>query len=89
MTKPELLKKLAAKADIAIPEADSCIEALIEILTENVLDAGEEVRINGLGVFKQKLTSARTGRNPKTGEAVEIKAKKSLTFKPASDMIRK
>ncbi|KAF0145087.1 MAG: DNA-binding protein HU-beta [Nitrospirae bacterium] len=52
-------------------------------LVYTTLSSGEDVKLAGLGVFKIKKTKARTGRNPKTGEAVQIPAKKKVTFTAA------
>lgn len=86
MTKPELLEKLSAKSEISKTDVDSVLEALTEVLKEDVLGNGDAVNIPGLGAFKQKETAARTGRNPRTGESVQIAAKKKLVFKPAASM---
>ncbi len=55
--------------------------ALTEI--ENALLIGDAVAINGFGTFELKQRDARTGRNPRTGEPVEIAASTTVTFKPA------
>lgn len=52
----------------------------------NALVAGEKVQIAGLGVFEVKATAARLGRNPATGEPVNIPAGKKISFKPAADL---
>jgi len=89
MTKPELLKLLASKSGSHTSQVDAHLDALIEVIREEVLEKGEDVNIPGLGVFKQKLKAAGTARNPGTGETVNTVAKTSVVFKAASAMIKK
>ena len=59
------------------------MESVFAIMKES-LEAGENVKISGFGVFESKQKNARRGRNPQTGEAITIEARKVLTFKPSS-----
>ena len=77
MNKSELVDALAAKADTTKAAAGQAIEALIEIITAEVAK-GEDVTLIGFGTSQRE---ARTGRNPKTGEALTIAATTVPTFK--------
>jgi DNA-binding protein HU-beta len=80
MNKSELIEALAAKTDVTKAAAGKSIEALLEIITASVAD-GDDVALIGFGTFKASTRAARTGKNPKTGEALEIAATTVPTFK--------
>lgn len=80
MGKTEFIKAVAEKADVTQIEAKKLIEAVLETITQS-LEQGEEVQFVGFGSFKLAERAARTGRNPNTGEAMEIPASKFVTFK--------
>ena len=80
MNKSELIDALAAKTDTTKAAAGQAIEALIDIITAEVAK-GEDVTLIGFGTFKASPREARTGRNPKTGEALTIAATTVPTFK--------
>lgn len=82
MTKPELISKISEKASISKKDAAAALTALTTTITEE-LKAGEKIAIPNLGTFEVRERAARTGHNPRTGEAVEIAAKKLPAFKPA------
>ena len=82
MTKPELINRIAEKASLSKKEATAALAALITTITEE-LKAGEKIAIPSLGTFEVRERAARTGKNPRTGEAMEIAAKKLPAFKPA------
>jgi len=73
MKKTELIDALAAKTDVTKAAAGKSIDALLEIITETVA-AGDDVALIGFGTFKAAKRAARTGKNPKTGEALQIAA---------------
>ena len=80
MNKQDLIKHLAAHADVTNKQA----EAVLNALTTTVLDtvrSGNELAITDLGKFGSAQRAAKTGRNPKTGETIKIKASKNPTFK--------
>ncbi|RUM30821.1 MAG: DNA-binding protein [Aquifex sp.] len=87
MTKAELVAKIAEKAGITKKEADAAIKAFVEAIHE-LFEKEENLRIPGLGTFKVTVRSARKGRNPRTGEVIEIPARKVLTFKPAKELVK-
>ena len=82
MNKQELITKIAEKSDLSKMEADKALDALMATITET-LTAGDKVAIPNLGAFEIKERAARTGHNPRTGEKVEIAAKKVPAFKAA------
>ena len=82
MNKQELISKIAEKASISKKDAAAALTALITSITE-ALKAGEKIAIPNLGTFEVRERAARTGKNPRTGEAVEIAAKKLPAFKAA------
>ena len=80
MNKTELLNAVAAKAEISKKDADKAVAAVIASI-EEALVAGDKVQLIGFGTFEVKERAARTGHNPKTGEAIEIAAAKLPSFK--------
>jgi nucleoid DNA-binding protein len=50
------------------------------------IETGDKVEMRGLGVFEAKQTKARTGRNPSTGESIEIPAGRRITFRPSKEL---
>lgn len=68
--------------------AELAVEGMIETIT-NGLAQGEDVVITGFGAFKTENREARTGRNPKTGEPVQIPAKTVVKFKPGAGLKEK
>ena len=82
MNKAELITAMAAKADLTKDQSTAALAALLSTITET-LTAGDKVAIPNLGTFEVKQQAARTGHNPRTGEKVEIAAKKVPAFKAA------
>ena len=82
MNKQELIAKIAEKAGISKKEATAALAALTATITEE-LKAGEKIAIPNLGTFEVRERAARTGHNPRTGETVEIAAKRIPAFKAA------
>ena len=80
MNKTELINAVAAKAEISKKDADKAVAAVIASI-EEALVAGDKVQLIGFGTFEVKERAARTGHNPKTGEAIEIAAAKIPSFK--------
>ena len=80
MNKLQLTEAVAAKAaGLTKKQAAEAVNAVLDAITE-ALAAGDDVKITGFGGFEVKERAARTGRNPKTGEAVEIPASKYVAF---------
>ncbi|MBQ3136414.1 MAG: HU family DNA-binding protein [Clostridia bacterium] len=80
MNKTELINAVAAKAEISKKDADKALSAVLASI-EEALVKGEKVQLIGFGTFEVKERAARTGHNPKTGEAIEIAAAKLPSFK--------
>jgi DNA-binding protein HU-beta len=82
MSKKDLIDAVAAGADITKEKANAAIDALTAAIV-NALKHGEEVALAPLGKFKISKREARQGRNPSTGETVEIKAATVAKFQAA------
>jgi integration host factor subunit beta len=81
MTKSELIAKLAGKnPQLYIRDVEIIVETIFEEMTD-ALARGDRVELRGFGSFSVKEREARTGRNPRTGETVEVEAKKLPAFK--------
>ena len=81
MNKTELIEAIAKQADLPKTKAEAALKAFMEI-TKKTLKKGGEVQLIGFGTFSVAKHAARKGRNPQTGEAIKIKAKKLPKFKP-------
>ncbi len=80
MNKSELIEAIAASADISKAAASRALDAMVESVTES-LKQGDTVSLVGFGTFSVKERAARTGRNPQTGEPIQISAAKVPAFK--------
>ncbi len=80
MTKAELIDSVAAKASLPRAAAEVAVSAIFGDIVE-ALKRGERVNISGFGTFVVTERKARTGRNPKTGESIEISASRSAKFR--------
>jgi nucleoid DNA-binding protein len=79
MTKTQLVEKLAEHADLSKQQANQVLESLVEIVVTAV-KSGDPVKIAGLGTFKKRESKARLGRNPQTGEEIQIPARTKAAF---------
>ena len=80
MTKAELIETVASKVDLPRAVAERAVGTMFDELTE-ALKQGEKVNISGFGTFSVSERKARTGRNPKTGETIQIAASRAAKFK--------
>ncbi len=80
MNKTELVAAVAKKAKITKVDAGNAVNATIESIS-NTLKKGDKVTLIGFGTFEVRKRAARTGRNPRTGEPLKIKASKVPAFK--------
>lgn len=80
MNKTELIAEVAAKAEITKKDADAAVTAVIDTITEALVN-GDKVQLVGFGTFEVRERSARTGRDPRTNKAIEIPASKAPAFK--------
>ncbi len=85
MTKAELIETLANKLPINKAEAEKAINIVLEDIITS-LKKGDRVNISGFGTFSVSDRQARTGRNPKTGESIQISASRSAKFKPGKQL---
>ena len=82
MNKTQLIQKIAENGNMTKKDAEVALNAVVAAIADAVA-AGEKVQVSGFGSFDVKAREARTGRNPKTGEAVEIAATKRVVFSAA------
>ena len=80
MNKTELVAAMAESADLSKKDAEKALKAFIEVVTDE-LKKDEKVQLVGFGTFEVALRAAREGRNPLTGEKMQIKASKAPKFK--------
>ena len=85
MTKADLVEALGRKADLPKKASELVINAIFGSLAE-ALDNGEKVELRGFGSFHVKLRAARTARNPKTGEKVQVGEKRVPSFRAGKEL---
>jgi DNA-binding protein HU-beta len=85
MNKSELIELLASKASVTKADTSRILDAFVEAVT-GALQEGEQVVLPGFGSFSVSNRAARTGRNPQTGEAIEIKASRVAKFKAGKSL---
>ncbi len=81
MRKPELVAAIADQADLSKDKAGQALTVIIEEITQ-ALERQEAVNLIGFGSFTQRARGARTGKNPQTGQPMEIPASNTVAFKP-------
>lgn len=86
MNKTDLIKKIAEKAELSQADSKKALEATLETIKE-ALAANDSVALIGFGTFSVSERAARQGKNPRTGEVIEIAAKNVAKFKPASSLL--
>ena len=80
MNKSELIDTVASSADLSRADATRAVDAVLDTVTES-LRKGDSVALVGFGTFEVRERAARSGRNPQTGETIQIKASKAPAFK--------
>ena len=80
MNKGELVDAIATAADLSKADAERALEALVKVV-KKTLKSGDTISLVGFGTFSVRKRAARTGRNPRTGETIKIKASKVPGFK--------
>lgn len=85
LTKSALAHAVAKENGLTISKANDVVGSVLSNL-EKALADGENVRLTGFGSFKVKETKARTGRNPSTGEPIEVPASKRVSFSAGSNL---
>ena len=82
MTKADIFEHVQEGMGLTRKESTEMVEAVFAIM-KRTLESGETLKISGFGSFIVKQKSDRRGRNPQTGEALTIEARRVLTFKPS------
>ena len=82
MNKTELINVVSAETEVSKKDAEAVVAATLNAITE-ALKSGDKVQILGFGTFEVKEVAAREGRNPQTGETIEIPACKKPSFSAA------
>lgn len=80
MVKSELVNKISGKLDMPVGKVSSVIEETLKIITYE-LAKGNSVQLTGFGTFSAKTRAAREGRNPRTGETIQLEPSKIAYFK--------
>ena len=87
MTKAEIATRIHQQTGISIEEAEKLLDRILEFF-KTTLQSGESIMISGFGKFMVRNKHARPGRNPRTGEAIEISARRVMTFKASLEFKR-
>ena len=85
MTKADLVERVAREAEMTKKDAEQLVEIIFETIIDS-LNNGEKIELRGFGSFRLRERDARQGRNPKTGESVDIPAKRVAYFKPGKEL---
>lgn len=86
MTKSELIERLISEHDqLSVKDVELAVKTMLDHMTE-ALATGERIEIRGFGSFSLHYRAPRVGRNPKTGQSVELDAKYVPHFKPGKDL---
>ncbi len=81
MTKAELGAEVATNSGLTKQEAELVVQTVLDSIVE-ALNSGDKVEVRGFGSFRHRKRNPRQGRNPKTGEAVQVPAKQVPYFRP-------
>ncbi len=85
MNKGDLLAKIQSDADLTKAQADAALTAVLDGITE-ALKSGDSVSLVGFGTFSASVREARQGKNPRTGEVIQIASKTVAKFKPGKKL---
>ena len=85
MKKSDLVDAIFAKTGVVKSQAQVIIEEVFDLIGD-ALSKGEKIDLRGFGTFSAREQAARTGRNPQTGEAIHIPARRVPAFKPGKDL---
>lgn len=83
MTKADIVEKIQTNIGLSKKESTELMETVFSVM-KTTLESGETLKISGFGSFVVKQKNDRRGRNPQTGEAITIGARRILTFKPSN-----
>ncbi|HEX5033406.1 MAG TPA: integration host factor subunit alpha [bacterium] len=82
MTKADLVESIYEKIGFSKKESSDIVEMIFDTM-KDTLERGEKIKISGFGNFVVRAKRPRMGRNPQTGEEIEISARRVLTFRPS------
>ena len=85
MKKSDLVDLVAQRQNLPRPQVEATIDSFLDALSEG-LAKGERVDFRGFGAFSVRESAARSGRNPRTGETIQIAARKTPTFKVGKEL---
>ncbi|ACT01058.1 nucleoid protein Hbs [Paenibacillus sp. BK033] len=85
MNKTDLINKVAELSDLSKKDATKAVDAVFEAISD-ALQSGDKVQLVGFGNFEVRERQARKGRNPQTGEEIDIAASKMPAFKPGKSL---
>lgn len=85
MTKAELVDEVARAVQLTKKQAETIVNIVFDSIVDS-LRSGQKIELRGFGSFRLRSRKSRTGRNPKTGEKVEVPSKKIPYFKPGKEL---
>ena len=85
LTKADLIEEVLRVTELPRKESETIVETIFESIID-ALQKGDKIEIRGFGSFRTRARRGRVGRNPKTGEKVEVPAKKIPFFKPSKEL---
>lgn len=85
MTKADLIEDVSRAVEVSRKDSEVIVETIFESIIKS-LQSGDKIEIRGFGSFRTRERRGRTGRNPKTGEKVEVPPKKIPFFKPSKEL---
>ena len=85
MTKADLIEEVSKMVEMTRKEAEVIVETIFDSIVKS-LRTGEKIEIRGFGSFRTRQRQARIGRNPKSGDRVEVPAKRIPFFKPSKEL---
>jgi integration host factor subunit beta len=85
MTKADIVEQVSREAEMTKKDAEQLVEIVFDSIIE-ALNKGDKVELRGFGSFRTRQRGARKGRNPKSGDSVEIPAKRVAYFKPGKEL---
>ena len=85
MTKAELVEEVSEKTGLPKKQAEIVVNTVFESIVDT-LKTGEKIELRGFGSFRIRQRDSRTGRNPKTGDKVDVPAKRIPYFKPGKEL---
>ena len=86
MTKKDLAEYVAEKAEISEDKARAVLDSIFDSVSRSLANKNGKITLTGFGTFSTSHRKARNGRNPRTGEAIKIKAHKVIRFKPSKKL---